>query len=84
MYVIKFKECNVTFAEGQPEYLPLPAYRSADGIVTSCWKLSFWERIKVVVTGRMYLQILSFNRPLLPLKMSTSKPLIGVRENKDV
>jgi len=81
MNIIKFDGCNVTFAEGQPEYLPLPAYRSANGIVTSLWKLSLWERIKVVATGRMWLQILSFNRPLLPIKMSASKPLIGVKEN---
>ena len=76
MDIVKFKECNVTFAEGQPEYLSLPAYRSANGLVTTLWKLSLWERIKVVVTGEMFLQVVSFNKPLLPLKMSVDKPLL--------
>ena len=77
MEVIKFKECNVTFAENQPEYLPLPAHKTSDGIITSCWKLSFLERLRVALTGKLYLRILTFNQPLQPLKMSVNNPLHG-------
>ena len=74
MRVIKFKECNTTFAENQPEYYPLPAHKADDGRVTSCWSLSFRERIKVALTGRIYLQVLTFNRKIQPLKMLVNKP----------
>lgn len=74
MEVIEFKECNVTYADNQPEYLNLPSHKSEDGVVTSCWKLSFWERVRVAVSGCLFLQVLTFNRPLQPLKMSANKP----------
>ena len=74
MKIIKFKECNVTYAENQPEYLPLPAHKTSDGEVTSCWGLSFFERLKVAVTGRIYLSVLTFNQPLQPIEMLTKKP----------
>lgn len=75
MQIIKFKGCNVTYAKNQPEYLPLPSHKAPDGTVTSCWGLSFFERLQVALTGRIYLQVLTFNQPLQPLKMSTTKPL---------
>lgn len=75
MKVINFKECNSIYAKDQPEYLPLPSHKTEDGKVTSCWKLSFWERLKVLITGRIFLQILTFNKPLQPLKMITHNPL---------
>ena len=74
MKIIKFKGCNVTYAENQPEYLPLPAHKTIDGTVTSCWGLSFFERLQVALTGRIYLQVLTFNRPLQPVIMSGSQP----------
>jgi len=73
MDIVKFKECNIVYAEDQPEYLPLPAHKTDDGVVTSCWGLSFWERLKVAVTGRIFLQVLTFNQPLQPLMMSVNK-----------
>lgn len=75
MKIIRFKECNVTYAENQPEYLPLPAHKSDDGRVTSCWGLSFFERLRVALIGRIYLQVLTFNKPLQPLKMVTNRPI---------
>lgn len=68
MTPIKEKWCNITYAENQPEYIPLPAHKDEDGEVTTCWRLSFKERVKALVTGKMYLRILTFNSPLQPLK----------------
>ncbi len=82
MKVIKFKECNVVYAEGQPEYLSLPAHKSSDGVVTSCWRLSLRERICVILGGRIFLQLLTFNDPLQPLRMSVSNPLIELLEDE--
>ena len=77
MKIIVFEECNIIFAENQPEYLPLPAHKTIDGIVTSCWGLSFVERLKVVLMGRFYLQVLTFNQSLQPVLLSVDKPVLS-------
>ena len=71
MKPIEFNGFNVTYAEDQPEYLPLPAHKTDDGMVTTCWKLSFCERLLTVLTGRLYLKVLTFNKPLQPSKLMT-------------
>jgi hypothetical protein len=71
----KFEESNVVFAEDQPEYDPLPAYRAVDGQVTTCWRLTFTERIKLLLTGKLWLSLLTFNQPLQPILLGTKKPL---------
>jgi len=68
MKPINDKSQNVIFAENQPEYLPLPAHKTEDGEVTTCWKLSWKERIRALFIGKMYLKTLTFNKPLQPLK----------------
>jgi len=74
MKPIKFKESNITFAKDQPEYIPLPAFKSEDGRIISCWELSFKERVKVLFTGRMWLSLLTFNKPLQPIKIQVEYP----------
>jgi len=68
MKPIEFKEQNVIYAKDQPEYLPLPAFKndSSYGEVISCWKLSFKERIILLFTGKLWVNLLSFNKPLTP------------------
>lgn len=75
MKPVKFKESNVVFAENQPEYTALPALKidSPTGEVISCWKLSFKERIKVLLFGNVWLSLMSFNNPLTPSFMSVNK-----------
>ena len=74
MDIIKFKECNTTYAKDQPEYLPLPALKMDDGEIVTCWRLSLVERLKILWTGNMWLNVLTFNEPLQPLRMSVNKP----------
>jgi hypothetical protein len=68
MKPITFPGHNMTLAEDQPEYLPLPVcYHGGDeGAMTSCWKLTWWERIKVLFTGSIYFNQFTFNQPLQP------------------
>lgn len=73
MKPVYFKEANITFAKDQPQYLPLPAERSEDGMVTTCWQMSFKERIKVLFTGKVWLQTLTFNNPLQPQKLRAGR-----------
>ena len=75
MKLIKFKECNIVFAENQPEYQQMPALIFKDkGEVVSCWKLSIAEKFKILFTGRIWISVLTFNRPLQPLLVMVSKP----------
>ncbi len=67
----RFAHANSTYAEDQPEYLPLPAHKTPDGIVTSCWTLSFKERLRVLIHGQVFLSQMTFNQPLQPVLLDT-------------
>ena len=69
MTPIKFVGFNCIYAEDQPEYIPLPVFRENDGCVTSCWKLTFKERVRVLFGGCVFLSQLTFNEPLQPVKL---------------
>ena len=75
MIPMKFKECNITFAKDQIEYIPLPAYIDTHGKVTTCWKFTFRERLKALFLGKIYLAMLTFNQPLQPLRLSFRKDI---------
>ncbi len=76
MKIVEFEGCNTTYAEDQPQYHPLPCHKSKDGEVLSCWGLSFIERLRVAFSGKIYLKVLTFNKPLQPLKMMVKQPTI--------
>jgi len=65
---------NVIYAKDQPEYLPLPAAKTPDGEVITCWQFSWHERIKLLFTGRLFLTLMTFNQPLQPIRMSVDPP----------
>jgi len=75
MKVIHFKECNRTYAKDQLQYQNLPCHKTENGTVTSCWKLSFKERVKVLFTGVVFLRTLTFNKPIQPLLMAVDNPV---------
>lgn len=66
---------EVVYAKDQPEYIPLPSYRTDDGEVITRWKLSFFERLRVLATGNIWHHQLTFNRKLQPIKMVTISPI---------
>ena len=71
MQPVIFPQANVVYAKDQPEYLPLPVARTISGIVTSCWKMTLWERLQALWTGKVYVNQLTFNTPLQPLVVET-------------
>lgn len=75
MKAVEFKHQNIVFAKDQPEYIPLPALKidSTEGYVISCWKMTFIERIKVLFTGKVWLSLMSFNKPLTPSSLSVNR-----------
>ena len=75
MTPVEFPEHNIVFAKDQPEYLPLPAHVTPEGIVTVCWKLTAEELERVLVTGCVWQQIHTFRQPLQPHGLSALKPV---------
>ena len=76
MNIIEFPEQTTVYAQDQPEYLPLPAHRFGDreGRIAFCWSLTWRERLRVLFTGRLWHQVLTFNQPLQPQLMTVEKP----------
>ena len=74
MIPITFDEKNVVFAKNQPQYIPLPAYKDDAGLVITKWKASFLERIEFLITGTLWLRVLTFNQLLQPLLLETRYP----------
>jgi len=66
MKPVHFPGSNCEFAADQLEYLPLPARKDLDGEVTTCWELTWRERLAVFCTGRLWWTVLTFNHPLQP------------------
>ena len=70
-----FPEQNCVIAKNQPPYLPLPAFKDQDGIIVTCWKLSWAERLRLLILGRLWMSVMTFNTPLQPQKPTTICPL---------
>lgn len=66
--------CEIVFAKDQPQYRPLPAIRTADGIVMTRWRLTWAERWLLFWRGSFYLQQMTFGDPLQPLLPSVEPP----------
>jgi hypothetical protein len=70
MKPIKFEGMNITYAMNQPEYYPLPAYfNREEGIITSCWELTFKERLKILFGKNIYHHQLTFGHQPLPIML---------------
>ncbi len=76
MKPIPFPEQTVTYAKNQPQYNPLPAYReqTAEGRVVFCWQLTWKERLRVLLGGVVWQEVLTFNQPLQPQLLGVDKP----------
>ena len=77
MELVEFPGQTVVIAKDQPEYKPLPAYQYPDddeGQIVCCWSLNWRERLKVLLTGRIWHNVLTFHKPLQPQLLQVDKP----------
>lgn len=65
---------EVTYAKHQSEYILLPSWKGVDGTVVTRWALTWKERLQVLFTGNIWLTVLTFNRPLQPVKLEAECP----------
>lgn len=78
MKPIKFPGCNVTFAEDQPEYMPLPGFinkESSAGEFITVWQLEPEEIEEIKETGLIVVQQLTFHEKLTPILITTRSNL---------
>ena len=75
MKPIKFKHVNITYAKDQKEYQALPALllKGKEGQVVTCWKLTRKERLKILFTGKVWMSLFSFHKPLMPSLLSVNR-----------
>ncbi|MCK5017415.1 MAG: hypothetical protein KAS32_10145 [Candidatus Peribacteraceae bacterium] len=66
---IKFEGMNVVLAEDQPQYIPLPVCKEADGKMTSVWKLTDEEKELIAKGGKVCLSQSTFNQPFQPVNL---------------
>ncbi len=73
----EFPEQTDVLARNQPEYLPLPVWRGGpEGEVVSCWRLSWRERFTLLVTGCVWVRVLTFGDPLQPQVVEARSPFV--------
>ena len=64
----------VVFAKDQPEYVPLPASVSNDGVVMTEWELTEEEQERLFMGGRIRLWVHTFGHPLQPIRIEAMEP----------
>jgi len=86
MKPIEFKQQNCVFAKDQKDYKPLPAFMTKDGMVVSCWRLSFAERLRVLLGRRIWVVTRTFRQSLQPQWLQVHSPFTpakkGTHESK--
>lgn len=75
MKAIPFNEMNTEVAQDQSQYITLPALvdDGAEGCVISCWRLNWWERIRMIFTGRIWVGLHMYGEDVTPIWMTTYK-----------
>lgn len=79
MKLVEFPEQTIVIAKDQPQYNPLPAHvfkGDPQGRIAFCWKLSWWERLAVLVTGEIWSEVLTFGGVVQPQLLSVEKPVM--------
>lgn len=73
-----FPEVNAQMAEEQEEYETLPVCHLGDrsGRLISLWQLTWAERFRLLFTGRLWISMLTYNQPPMPILPHTDCPFI--------
>lgn len=74
MKPIEFKQQNCVYASQDKNVIDLLAHKNVEtGIVSSLWKLTWWERIKTLYYGKIWCQQMVCDNPLQPQKLQVYK-----------
>jgi hypothetical protein len=75
-----FKDINteldeIQVAKNQEQYRVLPSIVIDNNTFLTRWKVPFWHRIRILLFGNLYLEIMHFNNPIQPLYLDTKPNL---------
>ena len=68
---------------GGDGYNDIYVYRGGD-MLTSRWKLSWRERWKLLWSGNLYLQQLTFKKRMQPIKLLVDEPMLSECTTEDL
>jgi hypothetical protein len=70
---------EIVLAKDQPQYHPLPVAHICytDGVeaMISCYRLTLLERLRILLSGKVWWEQLTFGQPLQPQKIYLQEPL---------
>lgn len=72
-----FKLEVTEYAKDQEQYRTLPCHKRPDGTITIRWGLSWKERFLIFINGCFWHEVMTFNRPLQPMNLQTTCPIMG-------
>ena len=75
MKPLSFPEQTMVWAKDQAPYLPLPAYVDERETI-SLWGLTWRERLRILLSGRLWLRQMNFGQPLQPQKPTVDHPFV--------
>lgn len=72
---VKWKHTNIEIGLKQNQYITLPALKinGAEGHLITKWKLTIPQRLKVLITGTIWMNSMTYNKPFTPMKLSTNR-----------
>lgn len=87
MKIIDFPEANHVWlghetGEGEPDVQDLPSYKD-DEVTVSLWKCSLWERIRICLTGKIWLHVWTGSGRYLPIALDVHNPFKERKGNTD-
>ena len=72
------EKLEIVYAKDHPQYLQLPALPVDDGSghkrVVTRWRLSWVERLRILIFGDMYLWVSTFGKPICPVALQVTPP----------
>jgi hypothetical protein len=77
MELIEFPEQTLIIAKDQPQYMPMPAHVDptlSEVPITCCWRLTWRERLAILLTGNIWHTVLTFGGSLQPQLLQVVKP----------
>jgi hypothetical protein len=76
MKPVRFEGCNSELSNHDPEAKPVPVLEleEREGTVIICWKLTWRERLRVVLTGVIWNAVVTFHRPMQPVILTVKRP----------
>ncbi len=68
-----FPERTILIAEDQGEYQTLPAFTDSEQVI-SCWRFTWWERLRILCGAKMWLRQMTFGGMLQPQLPQIDRP----------